>query len=296
MHRLKYSTLIVSIVFFVTATGCSKDGTKINNNSKSESSDINTAVNIYQEINDSGITWAGNYPKDNIDTCINSFEVNGTEPESKTHLSIQQDCSFGRDLDNKGSDGRAGFSYQKIDSHGNPLPDNSQSGSCVLDTVTGLLWEVKTKTDGIYGNNGLHDGDDLFTWYSNNSSINGGAVGSWNNVLNVCSGHIANEPKTFCNTEEFIQRVNNAGLCGFKDWRLPTRFEMESLVDYGSKEPSIDITYFPNTKLEFYWSSTPVVNDPSSAWAVNFRSSNTSITSRESSFPVRLVRDWASKQ
>ncbi|WP_331351413.1 DUF1566 domain-containing protein [Cellvibrio sp. UBA7671] len=296
MHRLKYFTNITPIVLFIIASGCSKDGTKSNDTPKNISSDINTIAVIYQEINDSGITWAGNYTKDNIDTCNDRFEVDSAEPKSKIHLPIQQDCSFGRDITNKDSDGRAGFSYQKINNQGIPLPDNSSSGNCVLDTVTGLLWEVKTEIDGIYGNSGLHDGDDLFTWYSNNSSVNGGAVGSWNNVLNICSGYIPNEPKTFCNTEEFIQRVNNVGLCGFKDWRLPTRFEIESLVDYGTKGPSIDTTYFPNTKLEFYWSSTPAVNAPFSAWAVNFRSSNTSLVSRESSFPVRLVRDWVSKQ
>ncbi|MGV8835053.1 hypothetical protein, partial [Cellvibrio sp.] len=69
MHRLKYFTNITPIVLFIIASGCSKDGTKSNDTPKNISSDINTIAVIYQEINDSGITWAGNYTKDNIDTC-----------------------------------------------------------------------------------------------------------------------------------------------------------------------------------------------------------------------------------
>lgn len=53
-------------------------------------------------------------------------------------------------------------------------------------------------------------------------------------------------------------------------WRIPNVKELASLVDVTRMNPSIDLTAFPQTASAWYWSSTPYVQSPSSAWAVDF--------------------------
>lgn len=57
-------------------------------------------------------------------------------------------------------------------------------------------------------------------------------------------------------------------LDGKFDWRLPTRIELASIVDFGRVSPSIDPTAFPSTPLARFWSSTPYPG--SEGWSVNF--------------------------
>ncbi|CAK8712687.1 hypothetical protein GKODMF_04265 [Candidatus Electrothrix gigas] len=244
-------------------------------------------------LNDTGITWSGNYASGNNTTCVASNVPDGD------NVVTAQDCSHGRDaIHNDDSDGHAGFSYTKLDSNGEPLPDQTVDyattpWACVKDNVTGLIWEVKTDDDG------LHDKDDTFTWYNTNSATNGsadddgkdgsaddggkdgsaddggkdgsaddggkdgsaddggkdgsaddggkdgsaddggkdgsdddggkdgsaddgGKDGSADDG-GVCYGYNSDDSSTFCNTEAYVNRVNNmAGLCGASDWRMPT--------------------------------------------------------------------------
>jgi hypothetical protein len=45
-------------------------------------------------------------------------------------------------------------------------------------------------------------------------------------------------------------------LGGFDDWRLPSRIELVSLVDF-TRLPSIDQEAFPNTANDYFWSASP---------------------------------------
>jgi len=42
------------------------------------------------------------------------------------------------------------------------------------------------------------------------------------------------------------------------DWRLPSRVELVSLLDFGGLDPTIDQEAFPGTQSDFYWSASPV--------------------------------------
>ena len=60
-------------------------------------------------------------------------------------------------------------------------------------------------------------------------------------------------------------------LADHSDWRLPTRSELISIVDYGyqSSLPAIDQKYFPGIS-DRYWSSSGFTYDLGDAWYVDF--------------------------
>jgi hypothetical protein len=54
-------------------------------------------------------------------------------------------------------------------------------------------------------------------------------------------------------------------LDGSSDWRLPTRIELVSIVDYTKHNAAIDPTYFPGTLTHAYWTSTAMVFFPNAS-------------------------------
>ena len=63
---------------------------------------------------------------------------------------------------------------------------------------------------------------------------------------------------------------NDLPLAGHPDWRLPSKKELMSIVDYGTYHPSIDTTYFTGINSRCYWSSTTYAFYSSDAWYVDF--------------------------
>jgi hypothetical protein len=235
-------------------------------------------------INDTGITFGGNYPTGN-----NRTENN---PDCTGDTNAEQDCSHGRDVtNNDDSDGHAGFSFTKLDASGNTLSETGGADgiawSCVQDNVTGLVWEVKTNAaDGV----GLHDKADKYNWYSTNSSTNGGAVGYADADGNICEGYVNGQLATYCNTQAFTARVNAVVLCGAADWRLPTITELMGIANNGTTNPSIDTRYFPNTEVAYYWSSSPYASNDDRAWVVYFSKGDDANGPRDDGYRIRLVR------
>jgi len=231
-------------------------------------------------LNDTGIDWGGNSPNGNNSTCTGETIAS-------------QDCSHGRDIQAssgslaKAGDGAGGFDFSKIDAAGNVLPDYATNWTCVKDNHTGLVWEVKV--DAPQGTN-LHSNQDKYTWYNTKNSRNGGADGSRDNGNITCYGYSSSEKSSFCNTQDYANRVNEAGLCGAKDWRLPTLSELQSIAHLGVSSPAIDTNYFPNSMSAFYWSSSPHANSSNDSWGIGFILGNSEDSHRYSSGYVRLVR------
>lgn len=61
------------------------------------------------------------------------------------------------------------------------------------------------------------------------------------------------EKKTWGDAVTYCADLN---LGGFNDWRLPSRIELVSLVDF-TRLPSIDQEAFPNTANDYFWSASP---------------------------------------
>ncbi|SEH08190.1 Lcl C-terminal domain-containing protein [Candidatus Venteria ishoeyi] len=240
-------------------------------------------------LNDTGITFGGNYPDTNNSDC------SGVSIET-------QDCSQGRDAAaaqgtlTKIGGGNAGFDFTKLDSNGNDLAASASSWTCVRDNVTGLIWEVKQGLNETQGDQGLHNGDDLFNWYNTDPATNGGFEGYADNDGAICSGYQAGNATSYCNTQAFVARVNAVGLCGHRDWRLPNVDELLSIVDNDHTKPSIDTVYFPNTPSSGFWSSSPYANYSDYgnysdyAWSVFFDDGYINYNYKSSTLRVRLVR------
>ncbi len=207
------------------------------------------------KLNDTGITTCGDYADDwgNSDVSCSLLTDEDGDP-----VPPGQDGTIGRDVTaNDDNDGHAGFSFTKISSSGAELSASEPEWSCVKDNVTGLMWEVKTDDSG------LHDKDWTYSWYEPDSSRNGGNVGT----QNAGSCGVTSQ----CDIYGYVQAVNTAGWCGYKNWRMPTANELANLADSGINNEintQIDANYFPNTQDFWYWSSSPDARYSERAWHV----------------------------
>lgn len=241
---------------------------------------LKVSGNLYPMLNDTGITQCGG----------SSAHNKGLACPVKD--SPRQDAEYGRDVTaNDDADGHAGFSFTKLDSNGKPLPPGAAEWDCVRDNVTGLIWEKKTARDRVVGNQGLHDADDRYTWYSTDAGNNGGFVGTAGTV-SVCFGYLASVA-TLCDTEAYVNRVNLVSWCGFRDWRLPSFTELNGLMDQGvgpALQPHIDQAYFPDGAYGNYWTASPYAGIPGWVWHIDFGYGVPNFAS--SNFPrsARLVR------
>ncbi len=202
--------------------------------------------------------------------------------------------------------------YTKIANNGSTLSDSAQLGSaptdwaCTKDNKTGLIWEVKTD-DG-----GLRDKDWIYTWYKPEGD-NGGSAGYTDRDSFFGTPNCST--KDNCNTYALTNAVNKQGLCGAKDWRMPTNEELKGLVfcsdgktkalgknedgficasntwdSIKTTQPTINNTYFPNTQDSLFWSSSPSANDSYFAWLVGFSNGFSYGDFKSGNNNVRLVR------
>jgi len=80
----------------------------------------------------------------------------------------------------------------------------------------------------------------------------------------------------------------------FDDWRLPSRLELVSIVDYSEFGPAIDEEVFSSFDPGDYWTASPLVGTMNSrAWSVRFEMGATLGESTESRLSVRCVRSGA---
>jgi len=182
------------------------------------------------------------------------------------------------------ADFRKGFSYTKVDSAGKRLPHDASSWSCVLDNVTGLLWEVKT------GDGGLHGKEHTYTWFNPDEAANGGVEGREGDPDDVTCGSPA-VVKDGCDIRKYVDSVNASGWCGYKDWRLPSVDELGSIVNYGQSLPAISANYFPDILMPAgFWTGTTSAAGPSYAWIVIFDDGYLGTCVKSWNYYVRLVR------
>ncbi len=73
-------------------------------------------------------------------------------------------------------------------------------------------------------------------------------------------------------------------------WRLPTRAELESILDLSRHNPAIDTDRFPGTESDAYWTSTPYAPNKAAVWVVYFNGGSVDGYHRYDDACVRAVR------
>jgi hypothetical protein len=173
----------------------------------------------------------------------------------------RQDARFGRDaaraagkLPAKTGGGAAGFDFTPLDASGNPI---ALTGTPPIPSATPAC---------------IHDNVTNLTWEVKTAA-------------NMYDGY------DFAGAATYASATNTAGLCGFNTgWRVPSRSELLSIVHLGTNNPAIDPDYFPNTDINWFWTSDIVAPVPAYAWYVNFGSGDSSAYDQSSYGHVRLVR------
>ena len=131
------------------------------------------------------------------------------------------------------------------------------------DALTRLTWEEKTD-DG-----SIHDWDNWYIW----------SVGApWKEDGTAFTS--------------FLKTLNDSGFGGSNGWRLPSEYELYTLVEPGypncTASPCTTAPGF--TVSSFYWSSSPFADFPSDAWDVHFAGGNVNFGFKDSGWYVRAVR------
>jgi hypothetical protein len=114
------------------------------------------------------------------------------------------------------------------------------------------------------GNQTITDQNSGLVWMKEDD----GTPRTWQGALDYCKG---------------------LAFAGHTDWRLPTRFELDSIVDYGRFYPAINPVF--NCRSSFYWSALPYVDDPVYAWGIYFNDGGDHWLDKSNKYYVRCVRD-----
>ncbi len=94
------------------------------------------------------------------------------------------------------------------------------------------------------------------------------------------------EKFTYAEAEKFCAQLK---IGGHSDWRIPTIFELQSIVDYKKYDPAI-LDGFSSVETDTYWTSTQYMGDSDEVWGINFKDGSTDANGKGYDRRVRCVR------
>jgi hypothetical protein len=168
-------------------------------------------------------------------------------------------------------------SWQAVTADGRLLIAPDGRHHCVFDARTGLMWEVKRLEAG------PHRADNNYSWYLPDPDRNMSDAG-------LPDGGQCDMNR--CDTHTLVTVINDNGLCGFHDWRLPEREQLLTLGDRRLADSGqiMDTRFFPHDPPGEYWSASTFRLYPQSAWVVDSRHGLDRAEMKTEARYARLVR------
>ena len=139
---------------------------------------------------------------------------------------------------------------------------------------TGTLANVNYPADQQFVDNGDGTISDLATglmWVQNAADAGG----------NYGTGKQWAAAVTFC---------DNLIFAGHNDWRLPTRKELDTIVDTSRANPAINTDYFFNILSLQYWTITPYISLANYIWYVMFSTGTSGPVVKTATYRILPVR------
>jgi len=88
---------------------------------------------------------------------------------------------------------------------------------------------------------------------------------------------------------EAQKHCKNLVIGDYSDFRLPTIYELQTIVDYKNHNPAI-LNGFKSVASDDVWSSTPYAYRTDSYWTIDFKKGTTEPTSERYSKHIRCVQ------
>jgi len=103
--------------------------------------------------------------------------------------------------------------------------------------------------------------------------------------------NLAELPMTWQESLDYVSSMNRVEALGYRDWRLPNRRELRSLISHQERKPALPVGHpFANVFPGWYWTSTTAAINTSYAWYIRLDGGRMFYGGKEQSFlfwPVR---------
>ncbi len=111
---------------------------------------------------------------------------------------------------------------------------------------------------------------------------------------NTCTGKAAGF--TWQAAQDEAAKINiNGGYGAFKDWRVPHIPELAMIAERQCDDPRINLTLFPATPADSFWSATPGRGARKGAYLLSFGTKGAHAGEKEEVHFVRLMRSAPKK-
>ncbi|MGB5987361.1 MAG: DUF1566 domain-containing protein [Desulfobacterales bacterium] len=92
----------------------------------------------------------------------------------------------------------------------------------------------------------------------------------WTGLRWPRNANLAEFPLTWKEAQAYVESADAAALGGIREWRLPTRGELFSLVSHQQVNPALPAGHpFENVFPGYYWTGTPCARLPKEAWYIH---------------------------